>query len=1711
MKRLYLCAMLLLVCILALSGFMQAGTISGKLWIDTNRNGQWDSGEPGVPDASVELFDNKGVSKGIANTDELGQYTISPVANGSFTVNFTIPPDKIGDYEFFASPAGTNETINSDVDATGNTKNITISNGHPEQVNIDAGIRLKVAPVGTISGHVWDDLDKDGIREPGDGEFGIIGQNVTLQKPGNDNITIKTGADGYYIFENVPAGSNYKIQFTLKEIDYEYSPKDNPLATSEEFDSDAKNNGQTDDFDINGGQNKIFVDAGMYQKVVNGTISGLLWHDMDNDGVREPGNGESGINGIHVILKMPGNKEINAWSDENGLYTIPDVPPGKNYHLEFLQQSGYLIYSSIENNTDAGEEFDSDVDGTGKTADFEISSGENKTFVDAGMLNYASLEGFIWNDLNSNGTQDSDEEGVQKNLTITIYKCGTTTDPIYTWNIGTGTFSMSDLLPGSYYLVFSVPAGDVLTSLPFNTTLNQSGITDCITLKSGDNVNAYAGLHLAPTYGEIGGLVWNDENKDGYWDSDKENGIEGVEVVLQKTNMPDVKTKTDVNGNFKFENILTGNYYTLKFGLKNGYQFSPMVEPVDGKLSSYVNPSGESTIPLIVSEGAITFYHAGMYPDEVFMTVSGHVWDDINKNGIRDEGESGIVDQDVTLQMPGKTDLTVKTGADGYYIFENAPAGNNYKIQFTLKTDYEYSPKDNTSTSEEFDSDAKSNGQTDNFDIVAGQNKTFVDAGMYAKVPNNNPNPQINGILWVDANGDGFQGGVATEPGLGGWIVNLLGDDQKTIIKSTTTSTSTDPGQTGRYYFYGLTVGATYYIQFVNPGDYTFTLQYAANPNRDSDADPATGITGTVYIDKASAKIEHIDAGVYKSNEPPSGNAKVSGRLWDDTYVKDGLQGGVSNEPGIGGQLVELYLSDGTLYKSMNTKSTGGAGDIGTYRFENVGIGGYYVKFNIPSGYSFTLKNAGNDQKDSHADRITGQTDNFTVSNNAEITHLDAGAIMGETGTGSIGDYVWLDVNANGEQDGFEPGVASVTVVLYRWDGTDFAYKGTTTTNGSGYYLFSDLIPGTYKVHFNAPSDFKFTVRNGAITVTNNSDADPAPGADYGYTVSFLLDPSSQSAKNITCVDAGLISIHRGSIGDLVWYDKDCDGIQGLAEKGVGYVEVKLYRYDDGHSFFLKETRTDEYGRYVFSKLEAGTYRLRFILPGDFEKFTIEDVDENHNDAKDSDADQNGWTDPVTLAQGENHNDVDAGLCKVVCENGSIGDLVWNDCNRNGIQDAGENGIECVEVKLHACTSDHTNANNPCGCGNLIATTKTDKTGKYLFSHLKAGYYCIEIVVPCNYTITKPDQTDDWKDSDVIPSMKHTACIKLNPCETNMTVDAGLYPTPPATIGDFVWIDGNKNGVQDQGEKGLCNVNVELYMCGVNKPVAATKTDSDGKYIFKNVTSNTSYAVKFYVPKGYAFTALDQGSNDKFDSDVCPNSAMTRFYDVLPDEVNMTIDCGMYLATTTACNYVWKDNNNNGLKDEGEPGIQGVTVELYQCSNSTLIQSVKTDAAGLFTFRDIPVESYYLQIIVPDGFKMGNAVQNGGSQDVNAEFGINGQSTCFDVAEGTTSIGKPVALVLSTTGVTRGSEIPTEFTLQQNYPNPFNPSTTIEFAVPSAGQYALRVFNMLGQEVATLLDRELPIGYHMVTFDASRMPSGMYIYRLSGSNVIMTKKMMLSK
>ena len=97
------------------------------------------------------------------------------------------------------------------------------------------------------------------------------------------------------------------------------------------------------------------------------------------------------------------------------------------------------------------------------------------------------------------------------------------------------------------------------------------------------------------------------------------------------------------------------------------------------------------------------------------------------------------------------------------------------------------------------------------------------------------------------------------------------------------------------------------------------------------------------------------------------------------------------------------------------------------------------------------------------------------------------------------------------------------------------------------------------------------------------------------------------------------------------------------------------------------------------------------------------------------------------------------------------------------------------------------------------------------------------------------------------------------------------------------------------------------------------------------------------------------------------------------------------------------------------------------------------------------------------------------------------------------------------TSVSASEQLPNDFALEQNYPNPFNPSTQINFNVANRSNVKLTVFDILGREVATLVDKEMMPGKYNVVFDAGDLPAGIYFYKIQAGKYSQTNKMILLK
>lgn len=237
------------------------------------------------------------------------------------------------------------------------------------------------------------------------------------------------------------------------------------------------------------------------------------------------------------------------------------------------------------------------------------------------------------------------------------------------------------------------------------------------------------------------------------------------------------------------------------------------------------------------------------------------------------------------------------------------------------------------------------------------------------------------------------------------------------------------------------------------------------------------------------------------------------------------------------------------------------------------------------------------------------------------------------------------------------------------------------------------------------------------------------------------------------------------SIGDRVWVDANCNGVQDGGEPGYPGATVELHVCGGG---MVNSTTTDANGNYLFSNLDdALDYRIRFVLPSGF---TFAPANQGGVEANDSDADVvTGFTSCADVQSCKAPRYYDAGLC-VVEEKpcATIGDRVFVDENCNGLQDkradeSAEVGLPGVEVSLYTCE------------GQLVDTDVTDLNGDYLFEDVDdALSYRVCFLLPDGYEWSPKDQGgNDGIDSDV-NSDGCTDCFTLDECEDDRTRDAGV-------------------------------------------------------------------------------------------------------------------------------------------------------------------------------------------------------------------------------------------------------------------------------------------------------------------------------------------------
>ena len=555
---------------------------------------------------------------------------------------------------------------------------------------------------------------------------------------------------------------------------------------------------------------------------------------------------------------------------------------------------------------------------------------------------------------------------------------------------------------------------------------------------------------------------------------------------------------------------------------------------------------------------------------------------------------------------------------------------------------------------------------------------------------------------------------------------------------------------------------------------------------------------------------------------------------------------------------------------------------------------------------------------------VVSNPDTSRLEGQRDMT-IDAGFVI----PAALGDYVWIDLNRDGIQDPDEPGVNGVRVRLYTVDDSGkvsdapLAETVTAAQEGKdGYYFFDNLTKGRYVVEFDITSlrndlglyQYGFTTANqGAGDHPETADSDAKNAVDGNDRIMRTDVITLDYQQTDLTWDAGLV--YYSALGGYAYDDRNYNDVQDLGIPLTG-TKVSLYRVIDNvrEEQPIATAVVDENGEYLFEYLLEGEYQVLFEYPEGYQA-VLPNI--GGDDALDSDVFEtapdlnSGYTQTIRLPANSIslHNDGGARLY------GAIGDYVWLDANKNGIQDAGEEPVQNVTVYLQM-------REGGSSIWKKVDTTKTNEKGYYVFESLKGGpdvdcQYRVCFDLPGGSVITVPYAgSDRAADSNVqgfyLEGWGYPSdVISIGYGQRDMTIDAGIVVTS-GSVGDYVWLDTNRNGIQDEEDTGLEGIRVVLEYSPSGDvsddtqwiQAGETTTNEKGYYRFDEL-SEGYYRVKFQILEPYTITLVNQGDT-ALDSDG-RYQLKDGWYAGRPFYLNeggfdMTWDCGVVLGSggTTA-------------------------------------------------------------------------------------------------------------------------------------------------------------------------------------------------------------------
>ena len=1216
--------------------------------------------------------------------------------------------------------------------------------------------------------------------------------------------------------------------------------------------------GEFDQVDSNPDNNK---DSATFK--VGGTLSGTIYNDADawwyfNDA-------DKPFEGVTVrLLDADGNPvkdasgvDITTKTDADGKYTFTRLPLG-SYKVEVVPgevkvDGADVNLADYKQTYGYGSSVTRDQVGQGKLvtpAPIELTAAApNATKIDFAFVKPVSVGNFVWFDANKDGIQDADEVGVA-GITVTmdgqldmdplLDADGNLVKPVTT--DANGKYVFTNLLPGSYGLTFTIPAGysETVKKAGDDRAVDSDGAETWPVLKQGqDDMTVDLGLIADGTIGDT--LFWDVDNNGGSAPSGPDKPLVGVTVTLTYTTPAGVEktlsTVTDADGHYSFKDLAPGDYVVTvdKASLATVCpECTAQTHAPSGNLTASEGQELSLTSKVTLNPGAMSnndqdWAFTGVANTAIVKAIADPT--EVPAGGftpgtsvtytltLTNEGPSpatGVVAQDklpsgvtfVSAQGDGSYDAASGKWDLSTEVIEK-DASRTLRITVTVDASAAGSVVTNTATIEAQDQIGdKTPDNSSSVPLTAGYT--------------------IAGKLYNDANAS-FSSDNGENPYTGVTVALLKRDGTPVLDKDGNPVTAVTDAE-GKYSFVGLPLGE-YSVSVVDPtsGPLAGTKPTEAYTGRYK-------TTADVTIAEATGSVIDVNFGFVKP-------ASVGDYTWMDVN-RDGIQD--ADEPALPGVTVTLTYEDGSAVTdaSGNPVAAVTTDANGKYKFENLLPGGYKVSFQAPAGYEATTSDAGTDR----AADSNGASASVTLAQGQTDDTIDFGAV----GTGVIGDQLFVDVNQNGggapdAGDKVLPGV-KVTLTWTGPGGITRTYE--TVTDADGTYKFENLLPGDYKVSIDpetlqtAEPLLDVLTHSPAGDVENKtviSDATKADSTAFATAMKLTADLtlSGEANQNLS-QDWGFgISADTAILKAIT--DPDEEAQESFEFTPGQRVTYTLTLTNNGPGVATGVTALD--------KLPAGVAFVSAQGDGSYDSATgvwdLSDAPLAKGDVKTIaitvDITGEGAGTLVTNVARITHQD-QAGDDPTNNESSAsfkggfnLGGTIYRDSDASYSKDDDEQRFKGVTVALL----------NEDGTPVLDAngdpmTAVTDENGAYQFVGLAPASYRVVIV--------DPDKGDL---AGLLPTQAYTgrgatqAAVTISDASVQ-GVDFGLVA--PATIGDRVWDDKNANG-SDEGEPGIGGATVILTDANGTE-VARTTTDANGNYRFTGLIPGT-YTVTIEVPDGY--------------------------------------------------------------------------------------------------------------------------------------------------------------------------------------------------------------------------------------------------------------------